>query len=133
MPSDRRTWRKLGEALLNATLMLIALIVLLAVVLVMQVRGLTSDLRADLAGMQDRSVEARSQAEEALAALEAARAERGDALPEAVARARDGLSAALDGWAEQAPEGGGTSLVHRMMMAAVIAAAREAQAAGVAR
>lgn len=45
MSSEPSALRKLGAALLNATLMLVALILLLAVVLVWQVRGVASDLR----------------------------------------------------------------------------------------
>ena len=45
MSSEPSALRKLGAALLNATLMLVALVLLLAVVLVWQVRGIVSDAR----------------------------------------------------------------------------------------
>ena len=66
--------RKLGAALLNATLMLAALVLLLAVLLVWQVRGLAQDmrggLRAELATVQPRIEGARETARQALEAVD---------------------------------------------------------------
>ena len=69
--------RKLGVAVLNATLMLAALVLLLAVLLVWQVRGLAQDmrggLRAELASVQPRIEGARETARQALEAVDDAR------------------------------------------------------------
>lgn len=75
MPSETGSrLKQLGLALLNATLMLVALVLLLAVVLVWQLRGLADDvltgLRTDLAAMQGELQAARTEAREALAALD---------------------------------------------------------------
>ena len=69
--------RKLGAALLNATLMLAAIVLVLAVVLVWQVRGLAQDvrggLRSEIAEVQPRIDAARETARQALAAVDDAR------------------------------------------------------------
>ncbi|MCA2013464.1 hypothetical protein LCM17_18375 [Cereibacter sphaeroides] len=88
MSSEPSALRKLGAALLNATLMLAALVLLLAVVLVWQVRGLASDLRE---GLRTELVALQPQMQ---ATREAARAALED-LP-ATAPARDDLAALVD-------------------------------------
>lgn len=88
MSSEPSALRKLGAALLNATLMLAALVLLLAVVLVWQVRGLASDLRE---GLRAELVALQPQMQ---ATREAARAALED-LP-ATAPARDDLAALVD-------------------------------------
>lgn len=128
MPSS--TFRKLGEALLNATLMLIALILLLVVVLVVQLRGLSGEIRADLAQWQSRGEEALIRVQEAVVALDAVRADAAVSLPDEIAQARAELTVALDGLQARLPTELATdyALWQRMLMAAVSAAAREAQA-----
>ena len=70
MPSDRRPLRDLGVALLNATLLLIVAALLLAVILVVQLRGLASDLRdgvqSQITTLQPQLQAARDQARAAL-------------------------------------------------------------------
>lgn len=70
MPSDRRPLRDLGVALLNAMLLLIVAALLLAVTLVVQLRGLATDLRegvrTELATVQPQLQAARDQARAAL-------------------------------------------------------------------
>ncbi|WP_068299423.1 hypothetical protein [Pararhodobacter sp. CCB-MM2] len=88
MSSEPSALRKLGAALLNATLMLAALVLLLAVVLVWQVRGLASDLRE---GLRTELVALQPQMQ---ATREAARAAL-EELP-ATAPAREDLAALVD-------------------------------------
>ncbi|MBN8290344.1 hypothetical protein JI664_00035 [Rhodobacter sp. NTK016B] len=82
MPSETGPgpWRKLGAALLNATLMLVALILLLGVLLVWQLRGLTQDLRlglrAEIATLAPQIDAARTSAAEAMARLQDPEAQR---------------------------------------------------------
>ena len=80
MPSEPGPWRKLGAALLNATLMLVALILLLALLLVWQLRGLAQDLRlglrAEIATLAPQIDAARTSAAEALARLQDPEARR---------------------------------------------------------
>jgi hypothetical protein len=90
-------------ALLNATLLLAALVLLLAVILVWQVRGLATDmrdgLRSELVTIQPRVEEARHSAQEALSALDAAAQAPGATTsppPVAVTQAQDRLRALLD-------------------------------------
>ena len=70
MPSDRRPLRDLAVALLNATLLLIVAALLLAVILVVQLRGLASDLRdgvhSQITTLQPQLQAAREQARAAL-------------------------------------------------------------------
>ena len=68
MSSEKSPLRALGAALLNATLMLAALVLLLAVLLVWQVRGLAQDLREGMAAQIATNVQPRI--EEALTRLE---------------------------------------------------------------
>ncbi|MCB1406944.1 MAG: hypothetical protein KDK01_12000 [Rhodobacteraceae bacterium] len=104
MPSEGGgALRRLGVALLNATLLLAALVLLLAVILVWQVRGLATDmrdgLRSELVTIQPRVEEARHSAQEALSALDAAAQAPGATTsppPVAVTQAQDRLRALLD-------------------------------------
>lgn len=71
--------KRLGVALLNATLMLVALVLLLAVVLAVQVRGIAQDgraeLRTEISRLERQIAETRTTAQQALAELEARRAD----------------------------------------------------------
>lgn len=70
MPSERRPLRDLAVALLNATLILIVAALLLAVILVVQLRGLATDLReglrSELTALQPQLQATRDQARAAL-------------------------------------------------------------------
>lgn len=70
MSSDRSPLRALGAALMNATLLLAAIVLALALALVWQVRGLAQDLRGSVAIVQPQIEEARSQTRAALETLE---------------------------------------------------------------
>lgn len=91
--------RKLGVAVLNATLMLAALVLLLAVLLVWQVRGLAQDmrggLRAELATVQPRIEGARETARQALEAVDDARSRPAADTTELTA-VRDSLRALIE-------------------------------------
>lgn len=124
-PGFGRALRRLGLALLNATLLLTVLALTLAVVLAVQVRGIARDgraeLRAEITRIEAQLAETRALAAESLAALEARRppapgtASPGairpaDDLPpetaalrEALERLADGL-AAIDAPAAPAPQ-----------------------------
>jgi len=84
MPSDETqktglgpAVKRLGVALVNATLMLVALVLVLAVVLAVQVRGIAHDgraeLRAEIARLELQVSETRATAAQALAELEVRR------------------------------------------------------------
>lgn len=124
MPSDARSrLRELGLALLNATLMLGALVLLLAVVLVWQLRGFADEartgLRTDLAAMRAEVQAARTEAREALVALDD---------PAREGAAREDLRAlvarleALDTVA--APPAEAESLLRRLALAIIATAAQ---------
>jgi len=131
MPSEQSTLGKLGAALLNATLMLVAIVLLLAVVLVWQVRGLADDmrsgLRSELTMLQPRVDAARSTAVEALGALDTARQAQPDAPPE-VTQAQDSLRALIDDLSalDPAPENAeqAESVLRRLVFAIFATAAR---------
>ncbi len=123
MPSDITTaLKRLGIALLNATLLLAALVLFLAVMLVWQLRGFADDmrggLRAELVALQPQVEAARTSAREALAALDSA-----DGRP----RMREDLAAlvarldALD--PASAPRVETESLLQRLVLAILSAAA----------
>lgn len=120
MPSELGSrLRALGLALLNATLMLAALVLLLAVLLVWQLRGFASDMQTSLAGARMQLTEARLNARSALEAL-------GDPAREAAAR-QDlaGLVERLDALDPPAlPEGDSESLLRRLVLAIIATAAQ---------
>lgn len=136
MPSETGSrLKQLGLALLNATLMLVALVLLLAVVLVWQLRGLADEvrtgLRTDLAAMQGEVQAARTEAREALAALDD---------PERAGTAREDLRAlvtrleALDPAAVTPDASEETaSLFHRLALAIIAVAAQGLAGQGPAR
>lgn len=118
MPSETGSrLKQLGLALLNATLMLVALVLLLAVVLVWQLRGLATDLRTDLGAMQAQVQAARTEAREALAALDD---------PERAGAAREDLRALVTRLEamEEAPDLGDGALLHRLALAIIATAAQ---------
>lgn len=118
MPSETGSrLKQLGLALLNATLMLVALVLLLAVVLVWQLRGLATDLRTDLVAMQGQVQAARTEAREALAALDD---------PERAGAAREDLRALVTRLEamEEAPDLGDGALLHRLALAIIAVAAQ---------
>lgn len=79
--------KRLGVALVNATLMLVALVLLLAIVLAVQVRGIAQDgraeLRTEIARLEQQIAETRTTAAQALSELEARR-EAGRGSPGAI-------------------------------------------------
>jgi hypothetical protein len=96
--------RGLGAALLNATLLLTALVLVLAVTLVVQMRGLAHDgrdaLRAEVVELRQQLAETRAAASQALVTLETRPAtEAGDLAP-----VRDALAGLLDGLESRAIE-----------------------------
>lgn len=122
--------RRLGVALLNASLLLAALVLLLAVVLVWQVRGLATEmregLRSDLVTIQPRIEGARRSAQEAMSALDSAR-QTPDA-PPAVAQAQERLQTLLDDLAalDPSPENAEqTESVLRRLVLMIIATAAQ--------
>lgn len=120
MPSEIGSrLRALGLALLNATLMLAALVLLLAVLLVWQLRGFASDMQASLAGAQLQLTEVRLNAREALDALDDP-ARAGQARQD-LARLLDQLDA-LD--PATAPAAETESLLQRLVLAIIATAAR---------
>ena len=123
MPSDITTaLKRLGIALLNATLLLAALVLFLAVMLVWQLRGFADDmrggLRAELVALQPQVEAARTSAREALAALDSAdgRPQMREDLAALVARL-DALDPAT------APRIETESLLQRLVLAILSAAA----------
>ncbi len=74
------TLKRLGAALLNATLLLLVAILILAVVLIGQLRGLAQETRAasqaEIAALETRLAETQATARQALEALEALEARR---------------------------------------------------------
>ena len=89
MSSERSPLRALGAALLNATLLLAAIVLALALALVWQVRGIAQDLRGSVAVVQPQIDDARAQAQSALQALQQAPQTRD------TTAAQDSLRAAL--------------------------------------
>ncbi len=119
MPSERRPLRDLGVALLNATLLLIVAALLLAVILVVQLRGLATDLReglrSELTALQPQLQAARDQARAAL-----------DANPAPQARAElESLLARLETLDPATLQGPETdSLLRQIVLAILTTAAR---------
>lgn len=124
--------RKLGAALLNATLMLVAIILLLAVLLVWQVRGLAQDLtgglRSEIVAIQPQVAQAREAAQQALVAVEEARAESSETAPDALSGAQENLRALIDDLGTLSPPVDGMdeteSLIRQLVLAIFSAAAR---------
>ena len=131
MPSDTGlALKRLGLALLNATLLLAVIALALAVTLVVQLRGLAGDMRdgvrSELVAMQPRVEAARSSARAALDALEPA----ADGAVDAPARAaaREDLRALIDRLEALEPgpqtRAETESLLQRLVMAVLATAAR---------
>lgn len=133
MASSTQVLRRLGEALLNATLLLAAIVLFLAVMLVWQLRGFADDmrtgLRTELVVLQPRVDAARQSAQAALGALEAARQAQPDAVvpPEAV-QAQERLRTLLDTLATWEPSAAETDpadgIWQRLVLALVATAAQ---------
>lgn len=138
-PTGNGPLRKLAEALLNASLLLTAIVLALALALVVQVRGLASDLhdglQTQLATIQPRLEATRETMREALVALDGAGAGPTPDEPPApeLALARDRLRAALDNLSalEVAPgpgvadgDGATDTLMRRLALAIIALAAR---------
>jgi|GEM_PF-2079641 len=87
-PSAGTALKRLGAALLNATLMLLALVLILTVVLVVQLRGLASDARpvtdARIATLEARLAETQATARQALETLGTLEAQRPPPSPGAI-------------------------------------------------
>lgn len=122
MSSGSNPLRALGAALLNATLLLAAIVLALGVTLVVQLRGLAADMRGSASLAAAQVSEAREQAAEALATLERAppTAETGEA--------REALRAALDRLAQVQPDAPDEQVdgIMRQLVLAIFATAASA-------
>lgn len=132
MPSDRRPLRDLALALLNATLMLIVAALILAVVLVVQLRGLAQDVQTAtqqrIDTLQPQIEAARTEARATLEALNAARAASPGAISTVPPPALTELRALIERLEALTPTAGAesdASLMRQLALTIIATAARQ--------